>query len=100
MYRHGIPYWAFDTPLMVTDDPVSGGLCYLVLYFFYYLFFFLWMEFTVFLFFFFFQAEDGIRYRTVTGVQTCAIPISVRPRPRSAPRRRRPGAQRPRRRPA
>src|SRR5437867_11383789 len=24
---------------------------------------------------FFFQAEDGIRYRTVTGVQTCALPI-------------------------
>src|SRR5207248_3550311 len=23
----------------------------------------------------FFQAEDGIRYRTVTGVQTCALPI-------------------------
>src|SRR5256886_10634655 len=27
--------------------------------------------------FFFFQAEDGIRYLTVTGVQTCALPISV-----------------------
>src|SRR5580693_2929713 len=27
-------------------------------------------------FFFFFQAEDGIRYGTVTGVQTCALPIS------------------------
>src|SRR2546430_15686810 len=25
--------------------------------------------------FFFFQAEDGIRYLTVTGVQTCALPI-------------------------
>src|SRR5437867_6190691 len=24
---------------------------------------------------FFFQAEDGIRDRTVTGVQTCALPI-------------------------
>src|SRR5207249_5421585 len=32
---------------------------------FYYLFFF----------FFFFQAEDGIRDRNVTGVQTCALPI-------------------------
>src|SRR2546430_4669375 len=33
--------------------------------------------------FFFFQAEDGIRYLTVTGVQTCALPISstVRPTP-------------------
>src|SRR2546427_1536805 len=30
----------------------------------------------LFFFFFFFQAEDGIRYLTVTGVQTCALPIS------------------------
>src|SRR2546426_7288744 len=29
-----------------------------------------------FLFFFFFQAEDGIRDYKVTGVQTCALPIS------------------------
>src|SRR5438874_7671542 len=29
-------------------------------------------------FFFFFQAEDGIRDLYVTGVQTCALPISVR----------------------
>src|SRR6266478_7563131 len=29
-------------------------------------------------FFFFFQAEDGIRDLTVTGVQTCALPISQR----------------------
>src|SRR5437868_15383409 len=28
------------------------------------------------LLFFFFQAEDGIRDRNVTGVQTCALPIS------------------------
>src|SRR6266576_6191292 len=28
--------------------------------------------------FFFFQAEDGIRYLYVTGVQTCALPISGR----------------------
>src|SRR5438067_4118940 len=28
--------------------------------------------------FFFFQAEDGIRYRNVTGVQTCALPILQR----------------------
>src|SRR6266540_4529254 len=27
--------------------------------------------------FFFFQAEDGIRDRDVTGVQTCALPISL-----------------------
>src|SRR2546425_8958447 len=30
----------------------------------------------VFFFFFFFQAEDGIRDKLVTGVQTCALPIS------------------------
>src|SRR5205085_2180168 len=40
--------------------------------------------------FFFFQAEDGIRDLTVTGVQTCALPIStqdatLRSRCRSAP---------------
>src|SRR5699024_11560963 len=29
--------------------------------------------------FFFFQAEDGIRARNVTGVQTCALPISSSP---------------------
>src|SRR5215204_3490414 len=29
-----------------------------------------------FFFFFFFQAEDGIRDHCVTGVQTCALPIS------------------------
>src|SRR5437870_8495328 len=29
-------------------------------------------------FFFFFQAEDGIRDGHVTGVQTCALPISCR----------------------
>src|SRR5439155_13993343 len=28
--------------------------------------------------FFFFQAEDGIRDGHVTGVQTCALPISLR----------------------
>src|SRR5207245_8430356 len=50
-------------------------------------------------FFFFFQAEDGIRDATVTGVQTCALPISLAtgrgsrassawPRPGSAPRAR------------
>src|SRR3989442_8412606 len=33
--------------------------------------------------FFFFQAEDGIRDADVTGVQTCALPISIAtPRPK------------------
>src|SRR5256885_6979287 len=44
-----------------------------------------------FFFFFFFQAEDGIRDYKVTGVQTCALPISWprssrRPTSRSARR--------------
>src|SRR2546430_8183084 len=38
------------------------------------------MEYGMYLFFFFFfQAEDGIRDLTVTGVQTCALPISDHP---------------------
>src|SRR5437016_2662966 len=37
------------------------------------LFFFCYL--VVFLLFFFFQAEDGIRDWSVTGVQTCALPI-------------------------
>src|SRR5690606_39827100 len=35
-------------------------------------------------YFFFFQAEDGIRDFHVTGVQTCALPISSRPAQRYA----------------
>src|SRR5207248_4278568 len=35
----------------------------------------------------FFQAEDGIRDRTVTGVQTCALPISRGPADTAADRR-------------
>src|SRR5688572_31432194 len=41
--------------------------------------FVVWLVFSymlcMFFFFFFFQAEDGIRDLTVTGVQTCALPI-------------------------
>src|SRR6266540_1612479 len=44
------------------------------------------------IFFFFFQAEDGIRGRDVTGVQTCALPISPVRSPRPAP----PAGRRPR----
>src|SRR5438034_5275253 len=41
----------------------------------------------LFFFFFFFQAEDGIRDHCVTGVQTCALPISGgRARRRTRPR--------------
>src|SRR6266478_6764881 len=42
---------------------------------------------SAFIFFFFFQAEDGIRDLTVTGVQTCALPIAARRDWRSFPRR-------------
>src|SRR2546430_4238017 len=48
-------------------------------------------------FFFFFQAEDGIRDLTVTGVQTCALPIlraapgSGWPQGRAREARQRPG---------
>src|SRR5882762_8326253 len=34
-------------------------------------------------YFFFFQAEDGIRDSSVTGVQTCALPISGAPQRRA-----------------
>src|SRR5687767_15427828 len=46
---------------------------------------------TVINFFFFFQAEDGIRDKLVTGVQTCALPIW---RPLQACRARAPPAAR------
>src|SRR5687767_15250606 len=36
---------------------------------------FFFMLYGFYLFFFFFQAEDGIRDKLVTGVQTCALPI-------------------------
>src|SRR5688572_29158388 len=39
-----------------------------------------------FVFFFFFQAEDGIRDLTVTGVQTCALPILGNAIPGGTPR--------------
>src|SRR5205085_8616578 len=45
---------------------------FLLLVVFFFIFF-------VFFFFFFFQAEDGIRDLTVTGVQTCALPICSPP---------------------
>src|SRR6266404_9106148 len=36
-------------------------------------------------FFFFFQAEDGIRGKLVTGVQTCALPICLLPGTEQSP---------------
>src|SRR5688572_31213399 len=49
--------------------------CLFILIILFFLFFFFVV---VFFFFFFFQAEDGIRDLTVTGVQTCALPIFER----------------------
>src|SRR3989440_3714966 len=43
-------------------------------------------------YFFFFQAEDGIRDLIVTGVQTCALPISRAGAARAVHEHRRPGA--------
>src|SRR2546430_6695242 len=54
--------------MMLVMLSVDAILNILLLLFFIYLMFCL--------FFFFFQAEDGIRDLTVTGVQTCALPIS------------------------
>src|SRR5215469_14917103 len=47
------------------------------------------------MYFFFFQAEDGIRDLYVTGVQTCALPICVRPRAKPATRPLRPSTRKP-----
>src|SRR5688572_33142868 len=46
-------------------------------FFFFFLCFLLFFLLFFFFFFFFFQAEDGIRDLTVTGVQTCALPICL-----------------------
>src|SRR5438270_10388483 len=51
-------------------------LFYVFNFFLFLSFFLLFIVFYLFVFFFFFQAEDGIRDLTVTGVQTCALPIS------------------------
>src|SRR5688572_32277352 len=55
-------------------------ICNFFLFFFFFLYFFFFFFLLClfyFFFFFFFQAEDGIRDLTVTGVQTCALPISI-----------------------
>src|SRR6266705_2927012 len=53
-------------------------MLYLFLYIYFFLFVFLLYIVVFYVFFFFFQAEDGIRDRTVTGVQTRALPILFR----------------------
>src|SRR5437879_11876858 len=44
--------------------------------------------------FFFFQAEDGIRDTSVTGVQTCALPIYVKTAQKETIAEKSPGASR------
>src|SRR5436189_3745374 len=70
--------------LCSTDCLLYSCVCFIfvlniISFFFFYLLLF-------FFFFFFFQAEDGIRDTSVTGVQTCALPI-YRRRGRAARRR-------------
>src|SRR5687767_15223766 len=59
------------TCLLVVLFGLFLTLCFIFIFFF----FFLLHVFFFFFFFFFFQAEDGIRDKLVTGVQTCALPI-------------------------
>src|SRR2546427_1852263 len=62
-----------------TDSDCINLKC--VFFFYRYLYFSVCLLFVMvfLLLFFFFQAEDGIRDLTVTGVQTCALPISRSP---------------------
>src|SRR5689334_5900172 len=68
-------YWMIYLMFMYCDTVSYLLSCdFWILFFFF--FFFVNLSF---FFFFFFQAEDGIRDGTVTGVQTCALPISMGP---------------------
>src|SRR5437868_9986423 len=50
----------------------------MLVFVFFFSFYIVYIFFLFVFFFFFFQAEDGIRDRNVTGVQTCALPICLR----------------------
>src|SRR5207249_5578447 len=72
------------TPYYISNDTyiihsiifiVSSFIILFSFYIFFFFFFFFFYFSFFFFFFFFFQAEDGIRDRNVTGVQTCALPI-------------------------
>src|SRR5258706_9652106 len=78
------------TPRFIFISSMSSSFIsfYLLLHIFFVLFCLF-----IFYFFFFFQAEDGIRDWSVTGVQTCALPISPR-REKSTACRVAPGATR------
>src|SRR5437773_10953065 len=67
--------YLFDSYIALYHIVIYLFVCFfLIVVFFLFFFFFLFCLFFMF-FFFFFQAEDGIRDRDVTGVQTCALPI-------------------------
>src|SRR2546421_8401875 len=57
-------------------EMLTSLACFLVFSLFVILFVLFCVNLVFFFFFFFFQAEDGIRDLIVTGVQTCALPIS------------------------
>src|SRR5437763_12168532 len=68
-----ILYVSFYSHLLVLVRCFSSFFTFFIISSFFFFVFFLF----VFFFFFFFQAEDGIRDTSVTGVQTCALPIST-----------------------
>src|SRR5687767_5816376 len=59
----------FSVYLFICSVLLCSIFIFVIIFFF---FFYVWFFFS---FFFFFQAEDGIRDKLVTGVQTCALPI-------------------------
>src|SRR5437868_280297 len=65
-----------DIVLLCLDVEPCRRLC--VIYICFFMLFFCAFLYFFGCFFFFFQAEDGIRDRNVTGVQTCALPICSR----------------------
>src|SRR5687767_15198711 len=62
-------------PVLWTLFVCVSRLIFFSIYCSVYRFFLLFINILCLFFFFFFQAEDGIRDKLVTGVQTCALPI-------------------------
>src|SRR5437867_7501000 len=78
--------WVCRNSAMIRVISMLWVVVFLLFLFFYFLFI-IFVLLVLFFFFFFFQAEDGIRDRTVTGVQTCALPIWPRLSPCYRPNR-------------
>src|SRR5437773_8731013 len=68
--------YLFDSYIALYHIVIYLFVCFFLIVVFFLFFFFFIIIFFFLFFFFFFQAEDGIRDRDVTGVQTCALPIS------------------------